>query len=244
MDRKKVIIVDDERSARLLIHEYLEAYPEFEVIAEASNGFEAVKCINDQKPDIVFLDIQMPGHNGFEVLQHLEEIPEIVFSTAFDSYALDAFEVHAIDYLLKPYTKDRFAATIQKLKTANSFFGLIPLTEEMFQRRQKYATRVLATKQRKLIPVETSNIFYAEAYGDFCKLYLKDKTFTSNHGISALQEKLDPELFLRTHRSFIVNINFVKEIQKTDGNYEVVLKDGRIVPISRRNTSMIRKLII
>ena len=113
---RKVIIVDDESAGRQLIKEYLEDFPELILLGEANNGVDAVKIINEFKPDLVFLDIQMPGMTGFDVLTHLEELPQIIFSTAYDQYALKAFEVHAVDYLLKPYTKDRFKVAVERLK--------------------------------------------------------------------------------------------------------------------------------
>mgnify|MGYP001796742760 FL=1 len=120
---KKVLIADDEKAGRILIKEFLEDYPDLVLIAEVNNGVDAINEINRFKPDLVFLDIQMPGKTGFEVLNHLEEIPNIIFSTAYDEYALKAFEVHAVDYLLKPYTKERFRTAVERLNSSTTKVG-------------------------------------------------------------------------------------------------------------------------
>lgn len=242
MDKQKVLIIDDERSARTLIREYIAAYDHFEIIGEATNGFEAVQLINEHKPDVVFLDIQMPGYNGFEVIERLEEIPEIIFSTAYDTYALDAFEVHAVDYLLKPYTRDRFSKALSKLNANHSKHNLMPFAEALLLKKEKYATRILATKQRKLIPINTADIIWMEAYGDYAKLHTSDISYTSNYGLSTLLEKVDPDVFLRVHRSYAINFRHVSEIRREEKGLSVQMSNGKIVPISRRQARNLKHL--
>uniref|UniRef100_UPI00404A4452 LytR/AlgR family response regulator transcription factor n=1 Tax=Flavobacterium sp. TaxID=239 RepID=UPI00404A4452 len=229
---KKVIIIDDESAGRQLINEYLKYFPELVVLGEANNGVDAVKIINEFKPDLIFLDIQIPGLTGFEVLSHLNEIPNIIFSTAYDSYALQAFEVHAIDYLLKPYTKERFQKAIEKLKWENEINSITPLAESLLIEKQTYPERILVNKNKKLITISVSNIIRVEAYGDYSKLYTNDVVFISNYGISILEEKLNPKNFIRVHRSSIVNLKQIKEVQRYGKTYEILMINNDKVKVS------------
>ncbi len=239
---KKVIIVDDEKAGRQLIREYLDDYPEMVLLGEANNGVDAVKEINKFKPDIVFLDIQMPGLTGFEVLTHLEEIPQIIFSTAYDKYALQAFEVHAVDYLLKPYTKERFAIALQRLESGNE--QVASLTNSLIMERPSYPERVLVQYNKKLITVAVEDILWVEAYGDYSKLHVGQEVYLSNYGISTLEEKLDPNLFVRVHRSSLINLNGVKELDKYGKSYDVTMLNGEVVRVSRGYLEKIKKLIL
>lgn len=230
---RKVIIVDDEEAGRILIKEYLDEYPDLVLLGEANNGVDAVKIINEFKPDIVFLDVQMPGMNGFDVLTHLEELPQIIFSTAFDKYALKAFDVHAVDYLLKPYTKDRFRTAIERLSNNLIDNKARPLTESLLMDKTKFPERILVQSQNKLITVATQDVLRVEAYGDYSKLVTKDKTFVSNYGISTLEKKLNNSIFIRVHRSSIINLNKVKELNKYTKSYDVTMENGDVVRVSR-----------
>ncbi|MBT8274264.1 MAG: response regulator [Bacteroidia bacterium] len=240
---RKVIIVDDEEAGRILIKEYLDEYPDLVLLGEANNGVDAVKIINEFKPDIVFLDVQMPGMNGFDVLTHLEELPQIIFSTAFDKYALKAFDVHAVDYLLKPYTKDRFRTAIERLSNNLIDNKARPLTESLLMDKTKFPERILVQSQNKLITVATQDVLRVEAYGDYSKLVTKDKTFVSNYGISTLEKKLNNSIFIRVHRSSIINLNKVKELNKYTKSYDVTMENGDVVRVSRGYLENIKKLM-
>ena len=229
---KKVIIIDDERAGRELIKEYLPDFPSLIVIAEANNGVDAVKVINEFRPDLVFLDIQMPGLTGFEVLTHLEEIPQIIFSTAYDQYALQAFEVHAIDYLLKPYTKERFKKAIDKLSFTNEVNKIAPLAESLMMNKDAYPERILVNHQRKLITIAAEEIIWIEAYGDYSKLHTLQDIFVSNYGISTLEEKLNPKTFIRVHRSSIINLKQIKELDRYGKSYDVKMNNNDMVRVS------------
>ena len=229
---KKVIIIDDESAGRQLINEYLKDYPELIVLGEANNGVDAVKICNEFKPDLIFLDIQMPGLTGFEVISHLNEIPYVIFSTAYDSYALQAFEVHAIDYLLKPYTKERFKKAIEKLKWESEVNNISPLAESLMIDKQNFPDRILVNKNKKLITISVSEIIRIEAYGDYSKLYTSDDFFVSNYGISTLEEKLDPKLFIRVHRSSIINLKYIKEVQRYGKTYEITMSNNDKIKVS------------
>ncbi len=239
---KKVILVDDEQAGRKLIREYLEDYPNLVVLAEINNGVDAVKEINRFKPDLIFLDIQMPGMTGFEVLTHLEEIPKIIFSTAYDKYALKAFEVHAVDYLLKPYTKERFAVAINRLQEDNE--PVEALAQSLLMDTKSYPERVLVQHNKKLITVAVEDIQWIEAYGDYSKLHVGSEVYLSNFGITSLEEKLNTQQFVRVHRSSIINLNAVKELHKYGKSYDVTMQNGEVVRVSRGYMDNIKKLIL
>ncbi|WP_299526889.1 response regulator [Winogradskyella sp.] len=240
---RKVVIVDDEAAGRQLIKEYLEDYSELILLGEANNGVDAVKIINEFKPDLVFLDVQMPGMTGFDVLTHLEELPQIIFSTAYDQYALKAFEVHAVDYLLKPYTKDRFKVAVDRLKQNVEQNKARPLAESLLMDTPKFPERILVQTQNKLVTVALKEVIRIEAYGDYSKLVTEGKTYVSNYGISTLEEKLNDSIFIRVHRSSIINLNAVKELNKYTKSYDVTMKNGDIVRVSRGYMDNIKKLM-
>jgi len=196
---KKVVVVDDEAPARSLVKEYLQEYKEFVLIGECNNGVDAVKTINEFKPDLVFMDIQMPGLNGFEVLQHLVEMPKIIFSTAYDQYALQAFDAHALDYLLKPYTKERFADAIGKM-VANTVDYMTQVHDLIttLNESELYLDNVLVPTNNKLVSIPVNEIIWIEANGDYAKLIQKNRYYLSNYGISQLEKKMKPELFIKT----------------------------------------------
>ena len=240
---RKVLIIDDESAGRQLIKEYISDYPNLVVLGEANNGVDAVKLINEFKPDLVFLDIQMPGMNGFDVLTHLEELPQIIFSTAYDQYALKAFEVHAVDYLLKPYTKERFRIAVEKSNQSNDYGNIRPLAESLLMDNQKYPERILVQSQNKLITISLKDVIRIEAYGDYSKLITKEKTYLSNYGISTLEEKLDNAIFIRVHRSSIINLDKVKELNKYSKSYDITMTNGDVVRVSRGYMENIKKLM-
>lgn len=239
---KKVLIADDEEAGRILIKEYLSDFPDLVLLAEVNNGVDAITEINRFKPDLVFLDIQMPGKTGFEVLGYLEEIPQIIFSTAYDQYAIQAFEVHAVDYLLKPYTKNRFKKAIERLESGSKDVGA--LAESVIMEREDCPERVLVQQNKKLITIAVTDIIWIEAYGDYSKLHTEASTFVSNYGISGLEEKLNPKTFLRVHRSSIINLEKVKELHKYGKSYDVTLENGDIVRVSRGYLDAIKKIML
>ena len=240
---KKVVIVDDESAGRKLIKEYLSDFPSLILVGEANNGVDAIKLINDFKPDLIFLDIQMPGMTGFDLLPHLEEIPQIIFSTAYDQYALKAFEVHAVDYLLKPYTRDRFQQAVKKLPQDNQVPTVNPLAESMIMEKQTYPERILVQSGKKLITISVKDILRIEADGDYSKLIVNQSSYLSNYGISKLESKLDPKSFIRVHRSSIINIQFVDSLNKYQSSYDLVMKNGDVVRVSRGYMDNIKRLM-
>ncbi|MEM9920263.1 MAG: LytTR family DNA-binding domain-containing protein, partial [Bacteroidota bacterium] len=214
---KKIAIIDDEAPARSLLRGYLADYPSLVIIGEANNGVDAIQLIREFQPDIVLLDIQMPGMTGFEVLQKLQNVPQIIFSTAYDQYALKAFEVNAVDYLLKPYTKERFAKAIEKVLSSGdeNLQKLKALAENLLienAAQSKYLSKILVQTKNKLTALNVSDIIWVDAEKDYSRLVTAQQSYLSNYGIGQVAEKLDPEIFIRVHRSSIINIHCVAEI--------------------------------
>lgn len=241
---KKVLLADDERPARNLLKEYLSDYPQLQLIGECRNGIEAVSLINVLQPDIVFLDIQMPAKTGFEVLQELEYIPLIIFSTAYDKYALQAFEVNAVDYLLKPYTRERFRLAIERaLSDSKQAMQNIQLLSETLQQKM-FPERILVEQGNRLISLAVADIQWIEAEGDYSKIHTAEHSYLSNRGISALEQKLDPRKFQRIHRSYLVALGSIKEVFKEPTGPQVVLLNGTTLKVSRSYVEALRKLIL
>ncbi len=233
----KTIIIDDEPLARSIIREYLQYHPELELIAECNDGFEGVKVIHQLQPDLIFLDIQMPKINGFEMLELIEEPPSVIFTTAYDEYAIKAFESHAVDYLLKPFSRDRFDKAISKWlqtgKTTSSKEQLTPLLESVSSSpAEQHRVVVKQTGKIRIIPVE--DIHYLEAADDYVKIHTREGAFLKNKTMGHFESVLNINQFVRTHRSFMVNI---AEITRNDpyekDNHLAILKSGVRVPVSK-----------
>ncbi len=244
------IIVDDEKLARDLLMEFLEPYPEIEVLAQCSKGTEAVEKIEELKPSLIFLDVQMPGMDGFDVLEALEHKPYVIFTTAYDQYAIKAFDSNAIDYLLKPLDEDRFNLAIkratERIKTEeNNFDELLENLKAADPDGVKYSTHLFVQKSEKLLNIEVNDIMHLEASGDYTILTTKSDQFLSSSGIGKLEEKLDPEKFIRIHRSTIINLNYLKEIEKHfNGGLIVKMENGKSFPVSRTYAKQIRKKVV
>jgi two-component system, LytTR family, response regulator len=246
---KKVIIIDDEQAARKLLREYISEYSELTIIGECKNGLEATDAIDLYQPDLVFLDIQMPGRTGFEVLQHIEHLPQVIFSTAFDQYALKAFEVNALDYLLKPYTRDRFRQAVTKALSdeSRSYQNLVQLTENLWASGSKtttYPERILVENGTKFINLKVEDLVWLEAYGDYTKLHTAKNTYLSSNGISHFEQKLNPQNFQRIHRSAIINLDHLREVHRDANGFQVVIATGLTLKVSRSYAEVFRKMIV
>ncbi len=242
------IIVDDEKLARDLLREYIELFPEMEIVAECSKGSEAVEEINKRKPDIIFLDVQMPGMNGFDVLDELDHDPYVIFTTAYDKYAIKAFEKNAVDYLLKPLDEERFKLAVNRaMKRKSMEQGDIGELLRTFKHEDKesYESHIFVQKSEKLFNLPVEEIIFLEASGDYTVINAKNDQFVSSLGIGKLEELLDPETFIRVHRSTIVNINFLKEIERHfNGGMVVKMQNGKSFPVSRTYAKEIRKRVV
>ena len=230
----KTIIIDDEPLASELVQEYLSEYKDFEVKAVCQNGFEGIKAIQQHQPDLIFLDVQMPKISGFEMLELLEYIPAVIFTTAFDKYALQAFEVHAIDYLLKPFSQERFNKAIEKYRQS----GLAQNVEEFMSDEslgaKEYLSRIVLKDRNDIKILPTEDIKYLEANDDYVNIYTQEGKFLKNKTLSYFEKYLDSEVFVRVHRSYIVKIAEITKIEayKKDSHI-VILKTGEQIPVSK-----------
>jgi two-component system LytT family response regulator len=245
--RMKAILVDDEPLARSLIREYLQAYPQIEVVSECNDGFEGLKALQQFQPDLIFLDIQMPKINGFEMLELVESPPAVIFTTAFDEYAIKAFESHAVDYLLKPFSKERFDKAIQKWIS----HGTSPEEKSATPSLLDTAARSPAQNQRvvvktagkiKIIPVE--DIHFLEAADDYVKVYTGEGAYLKNKTMGYFEQVFDPAYFVRTHRSYMVNVQQITRIDpyEKDGHL-AILKSGSRVPVSKSGYNKLKEVL-
>lgn len=236
---KKIVIIDDEPLARSIVKEYLRPYKNFEIAAECNNGYEGLKAIMQHKPDLIFLDIQMPKINGFEMLELLDYTPSVIFATAFDEYAIKAFEANAIDYLLKPFDKKRFDTAVEKWlsKNENKATSTEKNIQELLESNGKQAeekNRIVVRVNSDIVIVPVHDLFYIEAYDDYVKLFTKDNYYLKKKTMGYYEEILDTELFFRTHRSFIINLQQLTRIEPLEkNNYVALLKNGKKIPLSR-----------
>lgn len=241
---KKVIIIDDEPLARSVVLEFLMDHKQMEVVAQCGDGFEGVKAIQQYKPDLVFLDIQMPKISGFEMLELLDKKPSVIFTTAFDEYAIKAFEANAIDYLLKPYSQERFNAAVDKWN-----HSITSSTDQNFDRISETPNLYAEEKNRIVIKngsdiriVPTADINYIEAFDDYVKIFTKDTYFLKKKTMNFYESVLDTNQFFRTHRSFIINLKELTRIEPLEKNsYVAVLKSGKKVPVSRTSYSKLKE---
>jgi two-component system, LytTR family, response regulator len=242
----RVVIVDDEPLARAVIREYLQAHPDVDVVAECANGFEAVKAVSELSPDLMFLDIQMPKLDGFEVLELLGRTIPVVFTTAFDTYALRAFDVHAVDYLLKPFNQERFVEALSRARARIQAREPMPFEELVADARPRQGPveRVLIRDgaQVHVIPVE--RIDYVEAQDDYVCFKADGKDYLKDQTMGAVEASLDPARFVRIHRSYLLNIERIARVELYAKDSRVaILRDGRRLPVSRAGYARLAKLL-
>jgi two-component system LytT family response regulator len=241
----KAIIIDDEPLARSIVAEYLQGQEQIEVIQECDDGFEGVKAILQHKPHLIFLDIQMPKINGFEMLELLEEKPSVIFTTAFDEYAIKAFEAHAVDYLLKPFTKERFDKALEK------FFNQAPVqkrnTEDLLQSATQLPSqseRIVVKTAGKIKNIPIPEILYLEAADDYVKIHTKEGAFLKNKTMSFFENTLPQEQFVRTHRSYILNVQEITRIDPYEKeNHLAILRSGARIPVSKNGYGKLREVL-
>lgn len=241
----RAVIVDDEELARQIIREYLSPHTEIEVVAECANGFEAVKAVAEQKPDLVFLDIQMPKLDGFEVLELIGAGPAIVFVTAHDTYAIRAFEAHAVDYLLKPFGADRFEAALDR--ATQRLGGKLPPPPELAASARppsQYLERLAVKDGTRVFIIPVAKLDYAEAQDDYVELNAEGKKYLKQQTISSLESALDPSRFVRIHRSHIVNVERIIKVEPyAKDSHVAVLANGKQLPVSRAGYARLRTLL-
>lgn len=234
----KTIIIDDEVLARNIIKTYLSNNTQFELVEECSNGFDGLKAIQQHNPDLIFLDIQMPKISGFEMLELLTNPPLIIFSTAFDDFALKAFEVSAVDYLLKPYSKERFNEALKKVESLllSQTKESNPVTKllEHLDNNETYINRVVIKQNNKIAIVPTEDINYIEANDDYVTIYTSKGSFLKEKTMKYFEQHLDQNEFIRIHRSYIVKLAEIKQIELLEKeSYQVLTHSGKKLPVSK-----------
>lgn len=241
----RAVIVDDEELSRVLINDYLSDHPDIEIVAECSNGFEAVRVVNDLKPDLLFLDIQMPKLDGFEVLELIGNEVEILFITAYDEYALRAFEVHALDYLLKPFSAERFGEALDQARAKLNRPADIGAVDSLVKRDAGgMLDRVLIRNGPKVHVIGVDQIDYVQAQDDYIAVVVDGKEHLKHQTLGAIEQQLDPSRFVRIHRSSLLNIERLARIELySKDSYEAILNDGTRLPISRSGYAKLQELI-
>ena len=241
----RAVIVDDEELARRVLRELLRAHNEVEVVAECANGFEAVKAVAELKPDLLFLDVQMPKLDGFEVLELIAEGPAVIFVTAYDQYALRAFEAHAVDYLLKPFGADRLKVALERTK--ERLGGKLPPAAELAAAARppaQYLERIVVKDGSRVHIIPVAKLDYAEAQDDYVALAVEGKKHLKQQTLSNLEKGLDPERFLRIHRSYIVNLDRLGKVEPYGKDtHVVILTTGAQLPVSRSGYARLREIL-
>ena len=239
------ILIDDEPLARAIIREYTEAFPQLNIVQECNDGFEGLKAIMQHKPQLIFLDVQMPKINGFEMLELIEDPPAVIFVTAFDEYAIKAFESHAIDYLLKPFSRERFNKAIEKfLEQSNNHSQPQQALPESFSLSPQQSQRVVVKTAGKIKIIPVDDIHYLEAADDYVKIHTKEGGFLKNRTMSHFEKLLDANVFVRTHRSFIVNVQQITRIDPYEKeSYIAILKNGTQVSVSKSGYTRLKQVL-
>ena len=255
-DPLRVVIVDDEPPARAVVREYVDRLADVTIVAECANGFEAVKAVSELSPDLLILDVQMPKLNGFEVLELLGRAVPIVFVTAYDQYALRAFEVHAVDYLLKPFSEERFAEALSRVRerlrvreasgaSAEEASGLdVPALVAEARPRQGPVERILIRDGAQVHVIPVDRIDYVEAQDDYVCFKSEGKQHLKDQTMSAVEASLDPARFVRIHRSYLLNIDRIARVELYAKDSRVaILADGSRLPISRSGYQRLQGLL-
>lgn len=236
LSRLRIAVVDDEPLARSVVREYLADMPDVEIVAECANGFEAVKAVSDLQPDVVLLDVQMPKLDGFEVVELIGHDVAVVFVTAYDQYALKAFEVHAIDYLLKPFVRERLLQALDHARVALKSGKQLPIQSLAAAARppETYAARIPVRDGAKVHVLPVEKIEYVQAQDDYVCFRCEGKDYLKEQPLAQVEASLDPARFVRIHRSFLLNIDRLARVELDERENRVAtLVDGRRLPISR-----------
>ncbi|HKP85723.1 MAG TPA: LytTR family DNA-binding domain-containing protein [Blastocatellia bacterium] len=246
----RALVVDDEPLAREIIREMIRRDEEVEIVGECGNGMDAVAAIEAERPDIVFLDIQMPEMDGFAVIEAVgaRGMPAVIFVTAYDQYAVSAFKVHALDYILKPFDWERFADALQRAKSElrrdNDLSEKLEALLRQMKKKQDYAERLIIKTNGRVVFLRTEEIDWIEAEGNYVRLHVGKDSYLQRDTIGGLESKLDPAQFPRIHRSAIVNIDRVQELRPWfQGDYCVILRGGKELPLSRNYWEKLRQIL-
>ncbi|GAA0892007.1 LytTR family DNA-binding domain-containing protein [Fulvivirga kasyanovii] len=243
----KALIIDDEKLARDVIRAYLKDHPDIEVVSECANGFEGVKTIHEVKPDLIFLDVQMPKLTGFEMLELLDTVPVIIFSTAFDEFALKAFEQSAADYLLKPYSKSRFNEAISKARqrlTGGGDKELVAKIQESREGAREELDRLVVRLGSKIVIISLDKVDFIEAQDDYVAIHSEGKKYLKQLTMKYLESSLPENQFVRVHRSYIVSIGSIDRLEAmSKDTYVAILKSGAKISVSRAGYSSLKEVL-
>jgi two-component system LytT family response regulator len=242
----RVIVVDDEELARALLHELLAAHEDVEIVAECGNGFEAVKAVTEKKPDLLLLDVQMPKLDGFDVLELIGAEVPVIFTTAFDQYAIKAFQVHAVDYLLKPFGAERLAEALVRARSRIVSREALPAKALVSEARAARSPleRILIRDKADVHVIPVAKIDYFEAQDDYVSLKVGDRTLLKEQTLAELEQLLDPNRFVRIHRRYLLNVARLAKIEQSVTDSRVaILHDGTELPISRSGYAKLREIL-
>lgn len=229
MKKLRVLIIDDERMARQEVKRLLMPYPDMEIIGEVKNADEAIVQITEKHPDLIFLDVQMPERSGFDLLESLSEVPEVIFTTAFDEYAVKAFEVSALDYLMKPIREERFALAMEKVRQK--------LTQQISD------PQIFVKDRQQYHFIKWSKVHLIESMDNYARLYFEDKNVFLKSSLNQLEEKLDVSVFFRINRSQIINLQFIQSVQIVpNGRLQISLKTGEVLEASDRQSVKLKSM--
>ncbi len=237
----KVIIIDDEPLARSIVKTFLQKHPELQLVDECENGYEGVKSIEKHQPDLIFLDVQMPKINGFEMLELVDELPSVIFTTAFDEYAIKAFETSAVDYLLKPFTQERFDLAVEKWKLNAE---RVPNLVTAARKQPEESSRIVIKDGSNIRIIPVREILYIEAYDDYVKVHTSEKYFLKKKTMNYYEDILRGSDFLRIHRSYLLNIHQLTKIESFEKNsYRATLTSGATIPVSRSSYATLKEAL-
>jgi two-component system LytT family response regulator len=238
----KAIIIDDEPLARMIIKEYLLDFPAIEIVEECNDGFAGIKAIQQHQPDLIFLDIQMPKINGFEMLELIDNPPIVIFTTAFEEYAIKAFDAHAADYLLKPFSKERFDKAIQKMTLQKSNSAQVVAATAL--QSIIPANRIVLKDNGKIKIIPLPQVQYLEAADDYVKIYTTEGNFLKKQTMQYFEESLPQQEFIRIHRSYIVNAQLITRITPQDKETHLaMLTNGAMLPVSKAGYARLKQVL-
>ena len=236
------IIIDDEPLARMMLKEYLQAYPQIILMQECNDGFEGMKAIQQHKPDLIFLDIQMPKINGFEMLELIDHPPMVIFTTAFEEYAIKAFDANAADYLLKPFSKERFDKAMQKM-TARQTNDIDAVVQSALS-APHLSGRIVVKDYGKIKIVPVAQLYYLEASDDYIKIHTAEAVFLKKKTMQYYEDSLNKQEFIRIHRSYIVNSSFINRIDLAEKEcYSLLLTTGVRIPVSKAGYARLKEVL-
>lgn len=230
----KIIIIDDEPLARGLVEEYLSAFPELTLAQSCGDGFEGLKAIQAHKPDLIFLDVQMPKINGFELLELLENPPAVIFTTAFEAYAIQAFEAHAIDYLLKPFGRERFEKAVKKWLDQQQTPPNTKALLETVAAGTGQQNRIVLKENNKIKIIPTKQVLYLESADDYVKIHTAEGTYLKNKTMAEFERLLEGQDFVRIHRSYLVQVSLITRLEPHEKDSQLaILSTGQKLPVSK-----------